>query len=72
VEGDTLVGDTDDARKVIGALGSKPKHVAGDVFEAKDRRNVPEREKPTEAQRKAWLENIKKAQQARWRGTTKK
>jgi hypothetical protein len=72
VEGDTLVGDTDDARKVIAALGSKPKHVQGDVFEAKDRPNVPERKKPTEAQLRAWRENIKKAQQARRSGTTKK
>jgi hypothetical protein len=72
VEGDTLLGDTDDARKVIAALGSVPKHVQGDIFEAKDRPNVPERAKPTEAQMKAWLANIKKAQQARWKGTTKK
>lgn len=57
---DTVVGDTEDARKVIEALGSKPKLVKGDVFEAKDRPNVPEREKPTEAQLRARLENIKK------------
>jgi len=71
-EGDTLVGDTEDARKLIAALGSPPKHVKGDIFEARDRPNVPERAKPTEAQKKAWSENIKKAQQARWAGTTKK
>ena len=65
IEGDTLVGDTDDARRVIEALGSKPKHVKGDVFEAKDRPNVPESEKPTEAQQRARLANITKAQQAR-------
>jgi hypothetical protein len=72
LEGDTLVGDTEDARKLIAALGSKPKRVKGDVFEAKDRPNVPEKKKPTEAQMKAWLENIKKAQQSRWAGTAKK
>jgi hypothetical protein len=71
LEGDTLVADTDDARKVIEALATKPRHVKGDIFEAKDRLNVPERKKPTEAQLRAWRENIKKAQQARWSGTAK-
>jgi hypothetical protein len=60
-----LVADTDDARRLIEALGSKPTHIEGDVFEAKDRSNVPESKKPTEAQQRARLENIKKAQQAR-------
>jgi hypothetical protein len=60
IEGDTLVADTDDARSVIEALGSKPKHIKGDVFEAKVRPNVPESKKPTEAQQRARLENIKK------------
>jgi hypothetical protein len=72
MEGDTLVADTDDARKLIETLGSKPKHLKGDVFEAKDRPNVPESEKPTEAQKRARIENIKKAQQARQARTTKK
>ncbi len=71
MEGDTLIADTEDARKLIESLGSKPKHVKGDVFEAKDRPNVPERNKPTEAQQQARLENIKKAQQARLKRTTK-
>lgn len=71
LEGDTLVADSDDARKVIDALGSKPRHVKGDVFEAKDRPNVPESKKPTEAQQRARLSNIAKAQQAR-RTRTKK
>lgn len=64
-EGDTLVGDSEDAKKLLASLGSKPKWVKGDIFEAKDRPNVPEAKKPTEAQLKAWRENIKKAQQAR-------
>lgn len=71
LEGDTLVADTEDARKVIEALATKPEHVKGDIFEAKDRLNVPERKKPTEAQLRAWRENIKKAQQARWSGAAK-
>ena len=65
MEGDTLIPDTEDARSLIEGLGSKPKHVKEDVFEAKDRPNVPESKKPTEAQQRARLENIKKAQQAR-------
>jgi hypothetical protein len=72
LEGATLVADTDDARKLIATLGSKPKHVKGDVFEAKDRPNVPESKKPTEAQQRAKLENIKKAQQSRRTRTAKK
>jgi hypothetical protein len=72
LEGGTLVADTEDARKLIESLGSKPIHIKGDVFEAKDRPNVPESKKPTEAQKRARSENIKKAQQARKIRTAKK
>ncbi len=72
LDGDTLVPDTADAKKLIATLRTKPKHLKGDVFEAKDRRNIPERKKPTEAQVKARLANIKKAQQARWANNTRK
>ena len=65
IESGTIVADSDDARNLIETLGSKPTHFEGDVFEAKDRPNVPESKKPTEAQQRARLENIKKAQQAR-------
>lgn len=65
VSGDTLVGDTTDAKDVIKKLGSKPVHKEGDIFEASPRRNVPERSKPTGAQKKARSQNIKKAQSAR-------
>lgn len=61
VSGDTLVGDTKDARDVIKKLGSKPMKKKGDIFEAKPRRNVSERSKPTGAQRKARGQNIRKA-----------
>jgi hypothetical protein len=40
-------------------------HVKGEVFEARPRQNVPEREKPTLAQKRARRANIKKAQAAR-------
>lgn len=65
MSGDTLVGDTKDAQDVIKKLGSKPVHKSGDLFEAKPRKNVPEKSKPTDAQKKARSKNIKKAQAAR-------
>jgi hypothetical protein len=63
-----LVADTEDAREVLDELGSSPHHVGGDRFEAGPRPNVPEREKPTPAQERAWHRNIKKAQSARHAG----
>ncbi|SRR6266545_1430430 len=65
IDGDKLVPDTEDARNLLAKLGSEPRHVKGDVFEARDRPNVPESEKPTAAQQRARRENIKKAQAAR-------
>jgi len=64
-EGDHLVADHDDAKSLFERLGSEPTHEKGDVFSAKPRRNVPEKEKPTKAQQKARQQNIKKAQEAR-------
>ena len=64
VEDGKLVPDTKDAKDLINKLGSKPVHLRGDRFEAKPRRNVPERSKPTPAQARARRENIKKAQAA--------
>src|SRR4029079_4194095 len=43
-EGGRLVPDTTEARNLLARLGSEPMHAKGDIFEAKDRRNVPERE----------------------------
>src|SRR5262245_54023174 len=65
MEGGRLVPDTADARKLLEDLGSKPVHVKGDMFKAKPRPNVPERAKPTPAQRRARSANIKKVQAAR-------
>ncbi|OGO27106.1 MAG: hypothetical protein A2136_03515 [Chloroflexi bacterium RBG_16_54_11] len=59
-----LIPDTTDAKSLIQKLGTQPKRVKGDVFEAKDRPNIAEKKKPTEAQKKAWMANIKKAQLA--------
>jgi hypothetical protein len=65
VEHGRLVPDTKAAKDALARLGSSPRHVKGNVFEAKPRPNVPEREKPTAAQRRSRRENIKKAQAAR-------
>ena len=64
-QGKRLVADTAAARKVLRSLGSRPVHLGGDRFRAKPRRDVPESEKPTPAQRRARRRNIKKAQAAR-------
>jgi hypothetical protein len=65
VENGKLIGDTKDAKDLLKKLGSQPVHKSGDRFEAKDRRNIPERSKPTAAQTRARHQNIKKAQAAR-------
>jgi hypothetical protein len=65
IENGKLVSDTQDAREALERLGSKPVHIRGDRFKAKPRPNVPEKEKPTPAQRRAQKSNIKKAQAAR-------
>src|SRR4030042_5626512 len=59
-----LTADTSATRKILDIIGPV-KHVKGDIFPGHPRRNVPEREKPTPAQRRAQMENIRKAQQAR-------
>ena len=64
-EGKKLVPDHPDAKSLFEDLGSTPMHVKGDVFKAKDRPNVPEKDKPTPAQKRARAANIKKAQAAR-------
>jgi hypothetical protein len=70
VEGGKLIPDTAEVREVLATLGSEPVHVKADVFRAKPRQNIPEREKPTPAQQRARLANIKKAQAARHAHTT--
>lgn len=65
VEEGKLVGDTQEAKDLIRKLRSRPTQIRGDRFQAKPRRNVPERSKPTAAQQRARGQNIKKAQSAR-------
>jgi len=62
--GKQLVADSLAAEKVLGQLGSVPRHLGGDRFIAKPRRKIPAAEKPTPAMRRAQLANIKKAQAA--------
>ena len=69
IEGDHLVGDTREAKDLLKKLRSRPVHKKGDLFEAGPRRNVPERSKPTAAQKKARSRNIRKAQAARSRAS---
>lgn len=65
VSGRKLVADSADAKQLLKKLGSQPVHRSGDRFQAHDRPNVPERSKPTAAQKRARSANIKKAQAAR-------
>ena len=65
VEGRKLVPDHRDAKALFKELGAEPVRIRGDYFEAKDRPNVPEKKKPTAAQKRARSTNIKKAQAAR-------
>ncbi len=66
VSGRKLVADSRDAKSLLKKLGSEPVRRSGDRFAAQDRPNVPERKKPTAAQKRARSTNIKKAQAA-WR-----
>lgn len=65
IEDGRLVADSADARKVLRQLRTKPVHISADRFKAHDRPNVPERAKPTPAQKRARRRNIAKAQRAR-------
>jgi hypothetical protein len=65
VSGDTLVGDSKDAKDVLRKLRSKPVHIRGDRFESKPRKRVAKKSKPTAAQKKTRSQNIKKAQTAK-------
>lgn len=66
VENGRLVADHPDAKELFDKLGAEPRRIEGDIFEAKERPNVPpEKDKPTEAQERGRAENIKKAQSVR-------
>ena len=65
IHGGKLVADSAEARKLLRGLGSVPVQTAGDRFRARPRVNIPESEKPTPKQLRAWRVNIRKAQAAR-------
>lgn len=64
VEDGRLVPDSVEAEHLFASLGSPPRHIEGDRFQAEPRRDVPENEKPTAAMRRAQLANIRQAQAA--------
>jgi hypothetical protein len=59
-----LVADDPKVADIFEQLRGPILHVKGDVFRARPRRNVPEKDKPTPAQRRARKANIEKAQKA--------
>ncbi len=59
-----LVIDDPKVKTLLKNIHGPIEHVKADVFAAYPRRNVPEREKPTPAMRRAQTRNIKKAQAA--------
>jgi hypothetical protein len=61
-----LIIDDKKAQSFLKQISGKITHLKGDIFTAKPRRNIPEKEKPTLLQRKAQMANIKKAQRVRW------
>lgn len=62
--GQSLKAKDSEVQDLFDKLGSKPRHIAGDIYSARSERNVPEKDKPTRAQLEAWGENIKKARMA--------
>lgn len=64
-EGKTLIIDEKKAKTVLKQIEGPISWKRGDIFKAKPVKNVAEKDKPTAAQKKAWEENIKKAQAAR-------
>jgi hypothetical protein len=63
--GNTLETSNKDVKGVLDNLGSKPKYLKGDIFTAKPRPNIPEKDKPTRKQKTARKKNIKRAQKVR-------
>lgn len=60
-----LIIDDKKAKSALKQIRGPIVHVKGDVFKAHPVRNIPEREKPTPAMRRAQKANIEKAQYAR-------
>lgn len=67
LSGNNLVIDDPKIKSFLKQIRGDIVHKKGDVFKALPRRNVPEREKPTPAQRRAQMHNIRIAQASRVR-----
>lgn len=65
VENKCLKTDVSKIKKVLQNLRGPIKKSKGDVFTAKPRKNIPEKDKPTKKQQRARQKNIKKAQKVR-------
>ena len=63
-KGELVIDNKKEKLSLAKAIRGKIVHVKGDVFTAHPVRNVPEREKPTPAMKRAQAANIKKAQKA--------
>ena len=60
-----LVITDQSARTVLKSIQEPLLYVRGDIFKARPRKNIAEKDKPTPAQKRARVQNIKKAQEAR-------
>ncbi len=60
LEGDTLVGDTREAKDLLKKIGSKVTHKSGDRFEASARRTVSQRSKTTTTPKKSQTSTSRK------------
>lgn len=65
IKGENLIIDDPKVKTLLKQIRGQIIHKKGDVFTALPRRNVPEREKPTQAQKRAQMRNIRLAQAAR-------
>ena len=65
VESGQLRSNERKIKKILEKLRGPIKKYKGNIFHAKPRKNIPEKDKPTKKQRKARERNIKKAQKAR-------
>jgi hypothetical protein len=65
IEGDSLVGDTADARQVLSLLGSHPKRIRADRFGVEGGAQERASARPSQAPRRAGLPNIHAPQKGR-------
>lgn len=59
LHGGRIVADSEGAKEVLETLSTVPVQVKADLFEAKDRKNIPEKNKPTDLMLRAWKKRKK-------------